>query len=140
MNLREFLVEAKINTYASKGESEETKLADGSKLLEFKKGEFRYVDKYIGSESFSGEELVYQNNELIWNMKYEGGLVSNTLPSSQVYEFLKQALQKVTTEKPFRGPDNFKENDLEYVNEVKGTVEKFKGEESISYKEEIRMS
>lgn len=135
--LNEFLVEAKINTYASNGELGETKLADGSKEFRFEKGEFEYKDKYRGSESFSGEELISQNEKPIWRMSYNGGVTSGIIPSAQVYEFLKEALQKVTIEKPFRGPDNLRKDDWEYINKVEGTVDQFIGEEQILFKGEV---
>lgn len=43
--LSKFLVEAKINTYASSGEGGEKILPDGSKELEFEKKEFKYRDR-----------------------------------------------------------------------------------------------
>jgi hypothetical protein len=39
-------------------------------------------------------------------------------------------------DKPFRGPDNFKNGDFEYINKIEGTVEKFEGEEIIFYKKQ----
>lgn len=134
MNLSEFLVEAKINTYASNGELGETKLTDGSKEFRFKKEGFEYKDKYRGSESFSGEEIVSQNKKPIWKMSYDGGVTSEIVSSAQIYEFLKEALQKITIEKPFRGPDNFKKEDWEYINKVEGRIDRFTGEESILFK------
>ena len=44
MSLREFLVEAKTNTYASNGEFGETILTDGSKEFLFDKDNFKYRD------------------------------------------------------------------------------------------------
>ena len=45
MELRQFLVLAKISTYASEGEGGERMLADGSKELTFQKGGFKYRDR-----------------------------------------------------------------------------------------------
>ena len=136
MELNNFLVEAKVNTYASNGESGETKLADGSKEFRFEKEGFKYRDRYFGSRTFIGEEIVFQNEEPIWSMNYYGGVVSG-VESSSAYEFLKEALQKVSLEKPFRGPDNFKKNDWEYMNRPEGSIEKFIGEETISFKGKV---
>lgn len=135
--LSEFLVKAKINTYASVGETEEEVFVGGGKELKFEEGEFKYRDKYFGSEFFIGEEVVFQNGKAIWGMNYYGGDMSDIISSRIVYKFLKEALKKVTTDKPFRGPDNFKKDDFEYINKVEGTVERFTGEEIILYKGEL---
>ncbi|MCK5466518.1 XRE family transcriptional regulator [Candidatus Parcubacteria bacterium] len=132
--LNKFLVKAKINTYASGGEKQEEKLSDGSKELEFEEKEFKYRDRYFGYNSFIGEEIVWQNEKTVWGMNYCGEIVSEIISAKQIYQFLKEALKKVTEDKPFRGPDNFKENDFEYVNKIRGMVKKFEGRETIFYK------
>ncbi len=132
-----FLMKAKINTYASSGEGEEKVLSDGSKKLEFEEKEFRYRDRYFGYGSFVGEEIVWQNKKAVWGMNYYGKIVSEIIPAKQIYQFLQEALKKVTENKPFRGPDNFKKDNFRYINEVKGTVEKFEGHEIIFYKDKL---
>lgn len=132
--LSKFLVKAKINTYASSGEREEENFSDGSKELEFKKKEFKYRDRYFGYNHFIGEEIVWQNKKVIWGMNYYGEIISEIIPAKQIYQFLQEALKKVTEDKPFRGPDNFKENGFKYINKAEGTVEKFEGHETIFYK------
>ena len=135
--LSNFLVKAKINTYASSGEKQEKKLSDGSKEFEFEEKEFKYRDRYFGYNFFIGEEIVWRNEKVIWGMNYYGGIVSEIIPAKQIYQFLQEALKKVTEDKPFRGFDNFKENDFEYANKVKGTVERFKGREAIFYRRKL---
>lgn len=135
--LSEFLVKAKINTYASLGETGKEVLVDGGKELNFEEGGFRYRDRYFGSDSFIGEEIVFQNEKAVWGMNYYGGDISNIISSKIVYDFLKEALKRVTANKPFRGPDNFKKDDFGYMNKVEGTVERFAGEETILYKGEL---
>ena len=135
--LSKFLVKAKINTYASFGETGKEILVDGSKEFSFEEGEFRYRDRYFGSGSFIGEEIVFQNGKAIWGMNYYGGDVSNIIPSEKIYDFLKEALKKVTEDKPFRGPDNFRKDDFEYINKPEGIVKQFSGQENILYKGEL---
>jgi len=136
MKLAQFLVKAKINTYASSGEGGEKILPDGAKELEFEEGEFKYRDRYFGSTSFIGEEIVWQNGKIIWGMNYYGQTLSKIVSAKEIYQFLQEALRKVGEDKPFRGPDSFKRDDFEYINKAKGTVEEFKGEEAILYKGE----
>ena len=133
--LSKFLVKAKINTYASDGE--EKILLDGSKELEFKEEKFEYKDRYFGFNPFIGEEIVFQNKEIVWGMNYYGRVISENIQAKQIYQFLQRALKKVTEVKLFRGPNNFKKDDFEYINKIEGTVEKFEGEETIFYKGQL---
>ena len=64
--LSDFLVKAKINTYAS------------GKEFDFEEKEFRYRDRYFGFNPFIGEEVVWQKKEIIWGMNYYGRIVSGT--------------------------------------------------------------
>ena len=135
--LSKFLAKAKINTYASSGEGGEKVLPDGNKELEFEEKEFRYRDRYFGYGSFIGEEIVWQNEKVVWGMNYYGEIVSEIIPAKQIYQFLQEALKEVMERKPFRGPDDFEKDDFRYANEVKGTVEKFEGRETIFYKDKL---
>jgi len=134
--LSKFLMKAKINTYASSGERGEKILGSGSKEFKFKEKEFEYRDRYFGFNPFIGEEVVFQNKEIVWGMNYYGRVISTVIPAKQTYQFLQEALKRVAEDKPFRGPDNFKKEDFEYINKTKGTVEKFEGEETIFYKKQ----
>lgn len=133
--LKEFLVKAKINTYATSGENREETLENGGKRLVFKDGIFYYQDIYYGFNPFSGQEVVWKNKELIWSMNYYGLILSKNISIKDIYEFLKKALQKVPLNLPFRGPANFKEGDFEYINDINGDINKFRGKEKILFKE-----
>lgn len=132
--LSKFLVKAKISTYASSGEGGEKVIPDGSKEFEFKEEEFRYRDRYFGFNPFVGQEIVFQNRKIIWGMNYYGKVVSKVISPRQVYQFLQESLKKIPEDEPFRGPQGFKKDNFKYFNKVKGTVEKFEGEEKIFYK------
>lgn len=135
--LSKFLIKAKINTYASSGEGGEKILSDGSKEFEFEEKEFKYRDRYFGFNPFIGEEIVWQNEKIVWGMNYYGRIISKTIPVKQIYQFLQEALKKVTEDKPFRGPNNFEQGDFEYFNKSEGTLEDFEGEEKIFYKKQL---
>ena len=135
--LSKFLVKAKNNTYASNGEGKEKVFPDGSKELKFEEKEFKYRDRYFGYNHFIGEEIVWQNEKVVWGMNYYGEIISEIISAKQIYQFLQEALKKVTEDKPFRGPVNFKENDFKYSNEIKGAIKKFEGHETIFYREEL---
>jgi len=135
--LNKFLVKAKINTYASSGEGGEKLLSDGSKEFEFKEKEFKYRDRYFGFNPFVGQEIVFQNRKIIWGMNYYGRVISKSIPPKQIYQFLQESLKKIPKDKPFRGPQKFKEDGFQYSNKIKGNVKKFEGEEKIFYQRRL---
>ncbi|MDO8537552.1 MAG: DUF5680 domain-containing protein [archaeon] len=131
MSLKEFIVKAKFETYASNANSQ--KLEEGSKLLSFKEDKFSYIDKYYGFNPFLGEEIVFENNKLIWGMNYFGEISSKKVSSDNVYEFLRKAMKLVSKDRPFRGPASFKEKEFEYSDESIGKIDSFSGIERIFF-------
>ena len=75
MKLEEFLVRVKQNTYTSAGEEEDT-LTDGSKELLYEEGDFKYRDRYFGSETFAGEEKIFFKEQKIYQLNYPSGLIN----------------------------------------------------------------
>ena len=139
MNLNQFLVKAKINTYATEGEGGEKILDDNCRELIFEDAGFKYRDRYYGFDPFVGEEIVFEDNKAIWGMNYYGQITSKIIEGNLVkdfLDFLKESLRQIPEEIPFRGPKNFKNNDFEYTNQVEGNVERFVGKEKIFYKNE----
>ena len=92
--LSKFLVKAKINTYASSGEGGEKTLPDGSKEFKFAEKELKYRDRYFGFNPFIGEEIVWQNERVVWGMNYYGEVISEIIPAKNIYQFLQEALKK----------------------------------------------
>jgi disulfide oxidoreductase YuzD len=135
--LSKFLVKAKINTYASSGEEGERIFPDGGKEFEFEEREFKYRDRYFGFDPFIGEEIVWENEKVVWGMNYYGEIISEIISAKDIYQFLQEALKRLSEDKPFRGPNNFEKDNFEYINKAEGTVEKFQGEEIIFYKEQL---
>lgn len=133
MNLCEFLVRAKVATYASKGEAGERILEDGSKELSCSEAEFSYRDRYYGFDPFVGEEIVWRDGKIAWVMNYYGGTVVSDVPAKDVYDFLKKCLRQVNSSRPFRGPEHFIEGDFEYVDHSYGGVDEFQGKEQIFF-------
>lgn len=138
--LRKFLVKAKISTYAGGGKEVEPQ-RPGFKELEYKEGNYEYRDSYCGFYSAPGQEIVRFNGKPIWHMAYSGGMKKgfhyNLEFAKQTFKFLKECLKRVSEEKPYRGPDNFKEKDYEYVNNVEGNIEEFRGLEKILFKGKV---
>lgn len=136
MILKDFIVKAKTNTYASNGEGGEKILEDGSKELIYESGEWKYRDRYFGFNPFIGEEVVWKNGKVVWGMNYYGRIVSNKVDAKQLYEFLQKAMLLVEAERPFRGPIDFKEGEWDYKDESNGAVDKFDGIETIFFQKE----
>lgn len=128
----EFLVEAKKSTYSSgKPPGHER---GGSCVFSFEYGDLEYVDRFVGSRIFSGQEVVREDLFYpIWSMNYFGRELCEDISPRELVGFLKLCLSKVPKEKPFRGPTSFAKGDWKYVNKVEGNVEYFEGYEAIFY-------
>ncbi|MGD9275845.1 MAG: DUF5680 domain-containing protein [Candidatus Pacearchaeota archaeon] len=133
MKLSEFLVKAKIATYASESGANEKILEDGAKELTSEKGEFKYRDRYYGFNPFSGEEIVWKKDKIIWGMNYFGKISSDIVSGKEVYNFLKKAMRQVKQDRPFRGPNKFNLGNFRYVDESTGDVNRFRGIEKIFF-------
>ena len=134
MKLNEFLVNAKRATYANN--KAKKILKNGAKELTYQEKDLKYLDRYYGFNPFVGQEIVFKNKNIIWSMNYYGRIISNKIPATKVYQFLKTALRMVTEDKPFRGPNNFKDGYFEYSNIIKGDTDNFSGTERIFYKKQ----
>lgn len=131
----DFIVEAKKGTYASAANFDAT-LVDSSRMaskdLAYEKGDFKYLDTYVGSSRFSGSEVVYHKKKPVWSMNYNGRLLSG-----QLGDFLTKMLSFVSAELPYRGPDFYREGRYSYVNLVSGEFDWFQGSERIYYENEL---
>lgn len=131
MTLIDFVLKAKRSTYAS-GEGQQKKFDDGAVGFEIESDRFRYIDRYYGSNPFSGSEQVYdQENNLLWVMNYYGEVFSASSDSEEIYAFLKEAMLLISPEYPFRGPAELKKKNLRYENSQYGSFAHFHGVERI---------
>jgi hypothetical protein len=131
VDLAEFLVKTKRKAYASGGEA--VTLADGSKEHVVEEGNFVYRDRYFGSSPFVGEEVVFENGKVIWSMNYYGGTLGDIVPAGEIYTFLQKAMRLVGVERPYRGPDMFREGRFDYEDRSIGQLDSFTGFEQIYY-------
>mgnify|MGYP006285261725 CR=1 FL=1 len=122
--MKGFLVRAKRATYAD--DAEPRILEDMCKELIYREGELTYRDRYYGSNPFAGQETVWKNGEIIWVMNYMG-----KADHKKVYGFLKKAMRLVDEDRPFRGPDQYAEGDMIYIDSSEGDLDDFKGTERI---------
>ena len=125
----DFLIKAKRATYAGKGaETDSSRI--GSHDLIYKEGKFLYYDTYLGGDKFAGEEALWINEKPCWSMNYVGRVTGENFSG----DFLKAALLKVPSDKPFRGPETYMEGDYSYKCDISGAFDWFQGKEDISYR------
>jgi hypothetical protein len=136
MELSRFLNQARLHTYAGGGENGAILWVDGSRELRFALDRFLYRDVYIGYNPFMGEELVWEAGFLRWGMNYFGKVLEETVPASQVYNFLQQALRQAPPDGPCRGPEFFRAGSFTYVDKCHGELDDFTGEEVIYFREQ----
>jgi hypothetical protein len=130
-----FLRAAKRATYAGQGdEASVPPLLPNFKQLEFSRAPYFYRDAYVGMLRFVGQEVVYLDDRALWSMAYSGGLVPGVPKSdaSPIYQALRAALSAVPEVFPVRGPSTFEHQGLSYRCSVTGSIERFRGSESIS--------
>lgn len=122
-----FLILAKKNTYAGNAKEEEKPTRPESHDLIYEQDNYKYFDTYLGGERFIGEEAVFIDNNPVWAMNYNGIEINEKFSGN----FLKQALSNVDANKPYRGPEIFKDGNYTYVCKVNGTFNNFYGEEAM---------
>lgn len=123
-----FLCRAKKSTYAC-GDAKENSIPCRNKSHDFEyvEGNLKYLDSYLGSQKFSGEEIVWEDDVAIWSMNYIGRVLDEDFSGS----FLKEVLSNVPEEYPYRGPMEFRKDDFVYKCTFKGNIEWFDGYEEI---------
>lgn len=129
--LCKFLVEAKKATYASGDFSGLVRELDKSKTLKFERGIYKYHDNYFGGEPFGGREVVFINDTPTYMMVYYGGTVESIGEFDEIYKFMREALSLIPEESPYRGPKEYKRDNLVYLNKCSGEIDNFFGEEKI---------
>lgn len=130
--LKNFIAEARKNTYAGGIKPVENPPLAGSYQLEYRKGDYFYRDIYFaGKENFIGQEVVYLKDTPIWSMVYCG-----SAEPPEATDFLKKSLSVLGEKCRFNEECKFEEVDFKYKNEGEGTLERFHGKESISIKGE----
>jgi hypothetical protein len=128
--LGDFLVKANQAGYAS-NESVTTDDADGSHTIVFESGGWRFEDNFFGGEPYGGREVIAVDGRVEWMMLYYGWIGPTDLSNNDVYKFLRHALMRVPSDKPYRGPDSYIDGALEYRNRVNGELGNFDGVETI---------
>ncbi len=131
--LKEFIAEARRNTYASDATPIGNPRLLGSVQLEFQKEDYFYCDIYfLGDQKFVGQEIVYQNSKPVWAMNYMGDAIGKT-----EVNFLKESLFKLSEKCRFGQVSEFEKREFKYKDEGQGNLEDFSGHEEIFLEQKI---
>lgn len=126
-NLKDFLCDARANTYASNNPGIDNPRLLESKQLEFQKGEYFYRDIYfIGKKNLVGQEIIYYNSKPIWGMNYVG----NDIGKLET-KFLKESLLKLVDKCRTGESCEYQKREFKYKDQGQGNIEKFFGTEEI---------
>lgn len=134
IDLQNFLIEAKKETYANGTVEKAKSTRRGSSDYEYKNDKYSYHDTYFGGTDFQGQEVVYQQEDTpIWGMIYYGRTLDETLSEEAMDNALRPALMQVGEDDtiPVRGPKEFENQGYKYTFEVTGDLTNFEGEETI---------
>lgn len=107
INIEDFLIEAKKQTYANENVEKVLSARKNSKDYEYKRDNMVYHDTYFGGTNFIGEEVVYVDDKTYWAMNYYGVTLDETLGEEAMDNALRPALMNVGVDKdiiPVRGP------------------------------------
>ncbi len=139
MNLNEFLIEAKKQTYANASGEKIASTRLNSKDYEYKKDNYIYHDTYFGGTKFLGEEVVYIDNNIYWGMNYHGITMDESLGEKAMDNALRPALMLVGTDDtiPVRGPKEYINGEYKYTLDVDGNLDDFNGIETIYKNDKI---
>ena len=130
-SLKEFLCEARRNTYASGASSIGNQRLLASYEFEFQKGDYFYRDVYFsGDEKRMGQEIIYLESKPIWGMNYVGKKLGKLET-----EFLKESLFKLAEKCRFGGECKYEKRELVYSDKGQGNLDEFFGQEEISVHE-----
>ncbi len=128
--LQRFLLDSNQAGYATGEEKQWIKEKDGSTTIPYSKGAFSSHDNFFGGEPYGGRLVVSLEGKPVWIMVYYGW-VEPQANTDAVYAILRQALQKMPADAPFRGPKELILDSLRYTNQWIGSVERYQGSESI---------
>ena len=130
--LEPFIVKAKAATYVGDGEKS-SPCRRGSHDLQFRDGDFGYLDSYFGGVDFIGEEVVYYRGKPVWAMNYYGRILRpDMIEAVEAGSIIKQSLTEMYREGRFLGGFECDTGDGVYTDTSEGDVTAFTGREWIT--------
>jgi hypothetical protein len=135
-SLHDFIIRAKAATYVGEGRPAPA-CRPGSHDLEFKDGNWAYLDSYFGGRDFIGEEVVYYEGKPVWAMNYYGHILRpDLITPAQAGQVIKASLSKMYSEGRFLGGFEYRHDDFIYFDNSEGSVISLRGREFISLRGE----
>jgi len=126
-DLKQFLCDARSNTYAADAMGIDNPRLLGSTQLEFQKGDYIYRDIFFnGDKRFIGQEIIYQELKPIWGMNYIGTAVGKLETN-----FLKESLFKLAKKCRLGQVCEYERREFKYLDQGQGNLENFSGQEEI---------
>jgi hypothetical protein len=130
-NLKEFLCDARKNTYSANASSIDNPRLLASTQLEFQKGDYFYRDIFFnGDKKYIGQEIVYQDSKPVWGMNYIGTAQGAPLGKLEA-AFLKEALFKLAEKCRLGQSCEYEKREFKYQDQGQGNLEEFLGQEEI---------
>jgi hypothetical protein len=130
--LNAFIVQAKAATYVGGG-AKSPPCRPGSHDLQFRDGDFAYLDSYFGGTDFIGEEVVYYQGEPVWAMNYYGHILEPTLiTAAEAGQIIQTSLSKMYEEERFLGGFEHSIGNNTYFDTNEGDITSFTGKEWIT--------
>lgn len=129
--LTNFIVRAKAASYVGSGKASAS-CRPGSHDLEFRDGEFYYLDSYFGGADFIGEEVVYFKGKPVWAMNYYGRILApGRITGEETGQMIKTSLSVLYKENRFLGGFEYTTGRDRYIDTNEGDVASFAGREWI---------
>ena len=126
-SLKDFLCEARRNTFAASSTAADNPRLLASTQLEFQKGVYFYRDIYFsGSKQFIGQEIVYQDSKPVWGMNYIGTQIGKLDTA-----FLKESLLRLSEKCRLGQNCKYEKREFKYQDQGQGNIEEFSGKEEI---------
>jgi hypothetical protein len=113
--LKAFLIQA--NKLHATGSGTPTTEADRSRTIEYTEGKYRMHDNFFGGEPYGGRLVIFYQDQPIFIEVYYGQTIK---PAEEVYNFLREALQYPVDDNPYRGPTEYKKDNLTYKSSIVG--------------------
>ncbi len=132
--LAHFLLEAKLQGYASGDQTRLHKLDDGGLETVYKTGNLSYRDRWYRENQFIGHEVVHYQGKAVWGLNFFGATSDNAEVPPGFPSFHKSALRHVPESAPFRGPAFYQEGEFVYINQVTGSIREFSGVERVFFR------
>lgn len=131
-----FLRSAKSTGYQWMTSSDSQSCRDQSRQYLYTEGDYHYRDHYFGYRQFGGEEVVWLNQQPLWQMLYFGQIISSQA-CEPVFVFLEEALKQPDDDIPLRGPKRFTQDHWEYRLLVEGELQQFHGVEQVLLSDQL---